>query len=74
MTSENIPALLGKLDELHGELVELAFVLDQQGRHEAADVATTVGARLSELRDEFWGGLPVNLSPTVRNDPVCSLN
>lgn len=44
--------LLGKLDVLRVELVELAFVLERQGSREAADVAMTTAARVGELCDE----------------------
>ncbi len=44
--------LLGKLDILRMELVELAFVLERLGSREAADVAMTTAARVGELCDE----------------------
>jgi hypothetical protein len=46
-------AMLGKLDGLRTELVELAFSLDRRGSCEAADVAITLSARVRELCDEF---------------------
>lgn len=34
---------------LRDDLIELAFDLDQRAQYEAADVASTVAARLAEL-------------------------
>ena len=42
-----------KLDALRLELVELAFVLDQRGHIDAADVAMTTSARIQELSEEL---------------------
>lgn len=41
-----------KLDALRVELSDLAFDLDRRGRHDAADLAVSVAARLGELADE----------------------
>lgn len=38
--------------QLQTELRDLAYVLDRQGNPAAADVATTVAARIGELLDE----------------------
>lgn len=46
-------SILGKLDGLRTELVELAFVLDRRGRIEAADVAMTISGRVGELCEEL---------------------
>lgn len=42
-----------KLDDLRTQLVELAFVLDQRGHLDAADVAMTTSARIGELCEEL---------------------
>jgi hypothetical protein len=47
MSEEHIS--LRKLSELRIELIDLAFVLERQGRVDAADVAVTVSVRLGEL-------------------------
>ncbi|MBC8011762.1 MAG: hypothetical protein H7067_16880 [Burkholderiales bacterium] len=45
--------LIGRIDALRGELVELAFTMELRGRIDAADVATGAAARLGELCAEF---------------------
>jgi hypothetical protein len=49
MAKTKIKSLMGKLDRLRTELVELAFTLDSRGRFDAADVAMTASARVGEL-------------------------
>lgn len=41
-----------KLAALRAELSDLAFDLDRRGRHDAADLAAGIAARLGELADE----------------------
>ncbi len=53
MSETNHHVILGKLDGLRTELVELAFVLDRRGRIEAADVAMTISGRVGELCEEL---------------------
>lgn len=53
MSETNNHVILGKLDGLRTELVELAFVLDRRGRIEAADVAMTISGRVGELCEEL---------------------
>ena len=55
MTKTNIGAVLGKLDRLRTELVDLAFTLDCRSRFDAADVAMTTSARVGELCEELAG-------------------
>lgn len=47
------PSLLLPMDarwtQLQAELRDLAFVLDRQGSHAAADLASTIAARIDEL-------------------------
>jgi NTP pyrophosphatase (non-canonical NTP hydrolase) len=42
-----------KLGDLRIELVELAVLLDRRGHLDAADVAMTTSARISELCEEL---------------------
>ena len=53
MAEANVTAILGKLDRLRTELIELAFTLEGRGRLDAADVAMTTSARVGELCDEL---------------------
>ena len=64
MTSPSTRLLLGKLQELRIDLVELAFVLDRQGSLEAADVALTTSVRVGELCEELNPDFPETLSET----------
>lgn len=41
------------LERLRIELTELAFMLECQGRRDAADVANTASARVAEICDEL---------------------
>ncbi len=66
MTSSDTRLLLGKLHELRTDLVELAFVLDRRGSHEAADVAVTTSVRVGELWEEFKPDFQETLSGTPR--------
>lgn len=55
--------------QLQTELRDLAFVLDRQGSHVAADLACTIAARIDELHDAQPGPLPDSPpppSPTLR--------
>ena len=45
--------MLGRLDALRAELVDLAYLLERRGRRDAADLAVAVSARVSEIHDEF---------------------
>ena len=45
--------MLHKLAGLQTELADLAFVLERQGRADAADVAVTTSARIGELYAEL---------------------
>jgi hypothetical protein len=45
--------MLHKLAGLQTELADLAFVLERQGRVDAADVAVTTSARIGELWEEL---------------------
>lgn len=40
-----------RLERLRGELAELAFVLERQGRRDAADVVILLQARVAELAE-----------------------
>jgi hypothetical protein len=53
MTETKTTYILGKLDGLRTELVDLAYHLECRGRLDAADVAMTISARIGELWDEF---------------------
>lgn len=53
MAEANVTAILGKLDRLRTELIDLAFTLEGRGRLDAADVAMTTSARVGELCDEL---------------------
>lgn len=44
--------------QLQTELRDLAFVLDRQGSHVAADLACTIAARIDELHDAQPAQLP----------------
>ena len=46
---------LDKLDALRNELMDLAVDLDRRKRPDAADVAMTTAAKISELCDELTG-------------------
>lgn len=74
MKPELARELHAKLETLHDELETLGFSLDSHGSREAADVAATVGARVAELCDEFFGAPSDRFAPSVRSDPVRSLN
>lgn len=56
MTDTSQQAILGKLDQLRTELVELAYALECKGQLEAADVAITTSARIEEFRAELESG------------------
>ena len=49
MVEINATDILGKLDQLRTELVELAYTLETRGQLGAADVAMTTSARIGEL-------------------------
>ena len=54
LVRETYPGLvLAKLDALRTELNELAFALECRAARDAADVATTVSARIEEICDEL---------------------
>jgi hypothetical protein len=53
MIEPNSHQIVDKLARLRTELIDLAFVLERQGRPEAADVAMTTSARLEELCEEI---------------------
>lgn len=63
MKPELARELHAKLETLQTELESLGFSLDRHGSREAADVAASVGARVGELCDEFFG------VPSDRSDP-----
>lgn len=46
---------LQKLGELRTELADMAYVLESQGRFDAADLATSLSARLAEICEERAG-------------------
>lgn len=48
MNPRHVP-LDARWTQLQTELRDLAFVLDRQGSHAAADLASTVAARIDEL-------------------------
>jgi len=50
---ERAAELLGSLDALRVELVDLAYQLECRGRRDAADVALAVAGRVGELHQEF---------------------
>lgn len=60
--------ILGKLDGLRSELVELAFTLETRGRIDAADVAITTSARIGELCEEILAAGPSG-RPAERRTP-----
>ncbi|HEY8933276.1 MAG TPA: hypothetical protein VIM44_08195 [Rariglobus sp.] len=74
MKPEFVRELHAKLETLQAELETLGFSLDRRGSREAADVANTVGARVGELRAEFFGAPSDDCAASVRNVPVRSLN
>ena len=43
------PGILAMLDQLRTELADLAYALDTGGRHDAADLAASILARLTEI-------------------------
>lgn len=45
--------LLGKLNRLRTTLVDEAFILEQRGQLDAADLAISTARRIGELCDEF---------------------
>ncbi len=47
--------LHAKLDALRTELADLAFTLERRQRHDAADLARAVSARLGEFSEELRG-------------------
>jgi hypothetical protein len=51
--TERAAELLGRLDALRVELVDLAYLLERRGRLDAADVALAVAGRVGEFQDEF---------------------
>lgn len=51
-------AVSAKLDQLRTELADLAFVLECEGRLDAADVAMTVYARIGELCEKLAPARP----------------
>lgn len=53
-----------RLDALRAELADLAFDLETQGRHDAADVANLLGLRLAGFAAEFV------VSPGPAEDPA----
>lgn len=53
MTEATTHIILGKLDQLRTELVDLAYSLECKGQLEAADVAITTSARIEEFRTEL---------------------
>lgn len=50
---ERAAELRGRLDALRVELVDLAYLLERRGRHDAADVALAVAGRVGEFHDEL---------------------
>lgn len=58
MAEASAREILGKLDRLRAELVELAYTLDVRGHLEAADVAITTAARIGELCEGCSGRSP----------------
>jgi hypothetical protein len=63
MMNTSQQSILGKLDLLRIELVELAYALECKGQLEAADVAITTSARIEEFRTELE-----SVSPAVVGD------
>ena len=47
------PAVLDRLAALRAELVEQAYVLERQGRLDAADVAVATSLRIAEVCEEL---------------------
>lgn len=48
--------MLDRLDALRAELADLAYLLERRGRHDAADLAIAVSARVGEIHDELAAG------------------
>lgn len=48
--------VLGRLDALRVELVDLAYLLERRGRRDAADLAVAVSGRIGEIHDELAAG------------------
>lgn len=59
--------LTSRLEELHIELVELAYTLERQGRAEAADVAIAAAGRVGEILRESTRESCVRLSGGERS-------
>lgn len=53
MVETKVTVIVGKLDRLRTELIDLAVTLEGRGRLDAADVAMTTSARVGELCDEL---------------------
>lgn len=53
MSSVAKAAMLDRLAALRTELVEQAYVLERQGRLDAADVAVATSRRIGEVCDEL---------------------
>ena len=56
MVKADATEILGKLDYLRTELVDLAYTLDARGQLDAADVAMMTSARIGELCEEIAAG------------------
>lgn len=55
---ESVTKVLGRLDALRVELVDLAYELECRGRRDAADVALAVAGRVGEFHEELAGPAP----------------
>lgn len=53
MVETKVTFIVGKLERLRIELIDLAVTLEGRGRLDAADVAMTTSARVGELCDEL---------------------
>ena len=56
MPAASSPSVSDKLAALRAELVEQAYVLERQGRLDAADVAIVASARVAEISAELDEG------------------
>lgn len=60
--------MLDRLDALRAELADLAYLLERRGRHDAADLAIAVSARVGEICDELAPG-PAGSDRAPRSSP-----
>lgn len=65
---ERVAEMLGSLDALRVELVDLAYMLERRGRRDAADVALAVAGRVGEIHEKLAAPAPCH-HPTAALQP-----